>query len=151
MELDYGNYKPWLAIFFISILCGVVFALLLAGIIYGVRVKDPNNTLTYKTAIGSTIMPGIYIGLASGLLFILSNKYKYKDQLELIILSAILLSGILASIGTSIPWQSLIGIGTIVIYVFIKWGILNLIKYYKDKEEAALGNEQISLIKKNNG
>ena len=38
----------------------------------------------------------------------------------------------------------------IVIYVFIKWGILNLIKYYKDKEEAALGNEQIPLIKKHN-
>lgn len=146
MELDYGTYKPWITIFFISILLGVVFALLLAGIIYGARVKDPNNKLTYTAAIGSTIMPGIYLGLAGSLLFILSNKYKYK--LELIILCAILLSGILASIGTSMPWQSLIAIGTILLYVFAKWGILNWIK--PNEKKAEFGNSELMpLIKKN--
>jgi hypothetical protein len=45
------------------------------------------------------------------------------------------LAGILASIGTSIPWQSLVGIGIVVISVFGKW-IYLLIK--KRLEERAI-------------
>jgi hypothetical protein len=89
-NINYGA-KKWIGIFFISIIIGVAVGMALAGIIYG-----------------------IYFGITCGLLYVLSDKYGYN--IELIILSAILLAGILASIGTSIPWQSLIGIGIVAIY-----------------------------------
>ena len=134
----------WFRIFCVSSISGVAFALALAGIIYGSRVSDPENTLTYKQAVEKTILCGIYLGLTGGLLYILAKYYKYN--LELIIMSAILLGGILASIGTSIPWQSLIGIGGVILYVSTKYGILKIKKYYKDKanKEKAEQNARVS-------
>lgn len=51
-------------------------------------------------------------------------------------MSAILLAGILASIGTSIPWQSLIGIGIVVIYVVGRYTYLKIKEHYRRKAEA---------------
>lgn len=105
-------------IFIIGITIGIVVAMALAGIIYGIRAKEPDNKLTFQKAVEKTILCGIYFGITCGLLYILSKNYGYN--LELIIMSAILLSGILASIGTGIPWQSLIGIGIVAIYPPLK-------------------------------
>ena len=142
----------WYIIFLVSSISGVAFSLALAGIIYGSRVSYPENTLTYKQAIEKTILCGIYFGLTCGLLYILSKYYKYK--LELIIMSAILLAGILASIGTSIPWQSLFGIGVVFLYVSGKYGILKIMEHYERKalerrRKNELGN-YIELSSKNN-
>ena len=112
-NINYGA-KKWIGIFFISIIIGVAVGMALAGIIYGIRAKEPDNNLTFQKAVEKTILCGIYFGITCGLLYVLSDKYGYN--LELIIMSAILLAGILASIGTSIPWQSLIGIGIVAIY-----------------------------------
>ena len=125
----------WYRIFWVSSISGVAFAVALAGIIYGSRVSDPENTLTYKQAVEKTILCGIYFGLTCGLLYILAKYYKYN--LELIIMSAILLAGILASIGTSIPWQSLIGIGIVFIWVSVRGIYLIIKKKQKDKANAA--------------
>ena len=125
----------WIGIFFISSISGVAFALALAGIIYGIRVNDPENTLTFQQAVEKTILCGIYFGLTCGLLYVLAKKYGYN--LELIIMSAILLAGILASIGTSIPWQSLVGIGCIFIWVSGKCVYLIIKKKLKDKANEA--------------
>lgn len=114
----------WYRIFWASSISGVAFAVTLAGIIYGSRVNDPESTLTYKQAVEKTILCGIYLGLTCGLLYILAKYYEYN--LELIIMSAILLAGILASIGTSIPWQSLFGIGVIILYIMMKYVIIKI-------------------------
>ena len=132
INITYGTGK-WIGIFFISITIGIAVAMALAGIIYGIRANDPENKLTFQKAVEKTILCGIYFGLSCGLLYVLAKKYGYN--LELIIMSAILLAGILASIGTSIPWQSLIGIGIVVISVLGKW-IYLLIK--KRLEERAI-------------
>ena len=132
INITYGTGK-WIVIFFISITIGIAVAMALAGIIYGIRANDPENKLTFQKAVEKTILCGIYFGLSCGLLYVLAKKYGYN--LELIIMSAILLAGILASIGTSIPWQSLIGIGIVVISVLGKW-IYLLIK--KRLEERAI-------------
>ena len=101
-------------IFIIWTLIGIVVSIALAGIMYGIRANDTENKLTFQKAVEKTILCGIYFGITCGLLYILAKDYGYN--LELLILSAILLAGILASIGTSIPWQSLIGIGIVLIY-----------------------------------
>jgi len=132
INITYGTGK-WIGIFFISITIGIAVAMALAGIIYGIRANDPENKLTFQKAVEKTILCGIYFGITCGLLYMLAKKYGYN--LELIIMSAILLAGILASIGTSIPWQSLIGIGIVVISVLGKW-IYLLIK--KRLEERAI-------------
>ena len=113
----YGFWR-WIGIFFVGLLIGVAVGLALAGILYGIRSNDPENKLTFQKAVEKTILSGIYFGMTCSLLYVLSKKYGYN--LELIILSAILLAGILASIGTSIPWQSLIGIGIVFISVIGK-------------------------------
>lgn len=118
----------WYIIFLVSSISGVAFSLALAGIIYGSRVSYPENTLTYKDAVEKTILCGIYFGLTCGLLYLLAKTYGYN--LELIIMSAILLAGILASIGTSIPWQSLFGIGVVILYISGKYGIIKIKEYY---------------------
>ena len=122
----------WYIIFLVSSISGVAFSLALAGIIYGSRVSDPENTLTYKDAVEKTILCGIYFGLTCGLLYLLAKTYGYN--LELIIMSAILLAGILASIGTSIPWQSLFGIGVVILYISGKYGIIKIKEYYARRD-----------------
>ena len=119
--------KKWVLIFFVSSISGVAFSLALAGIIYGSRASYPENTLTFQKAVEKTILCGIYFGLTCGLLFVLAKQYGYN--LELIIMSAILLAGILASIGTSIPWQSLLGIGIVLIGVPLMLGIRKITKH----------------------
>ena len=109
----YGFWR-WIGIFFVGLLIGVAVGLALAGILYGIRANDPDNKMTFQQAVEKTILSGIYFGMTCSLLYVLAKKYKYN--LELLILSAILLAGILASIGTSIPWQSLISIGIVLIY-----------------------------------
>jgi len=109
---NYGFWR-WIGIFFVGLLIGVAVGLALAGILYGIRANDPENKLTFQKAVEKTILSGIYFGLTCSLLYVLAKKYGYN--LELLILSAILLAGILASIGTAIPWQSLIGIGIVII------------------------------------
>ena len=129
----YGFWR-WIGIFFIGLIIGVVVGLALAGILYGIRANDPDNKLTFQKAVEKTILSGIYFGFTCSLLYVLSKKYGYN--LELIIMSAILLAGILASIGTSIPWQSLIGIGIVVIYVIVRYAYLKIKEYYRRKAEA---------------
>ena len=126
----YGFWR-WIGIFFVGLIIGVAVGLALAGIIYGIRSNDPENKLTFQQAVEKTILSGIYFGFTCSLLYVLSKKYGYN--LELIIMSAILLAGILASIGTSIPWQSLIGIGIVILGVPLMMGIRKIKKYYKDK------------------
>lgn len=109
----YGFWR-WIGIFFVGIIVGVAVGLALAGILYGIRANDPENKLTFQKAVEKTILSGIYFGMTCSLLYVLAKKYEYN--LELLILSAILLAGILASIGTSIPWQSLTAIGIVGIY-----------------------------------
>jgi hypothetical protein len=118
-------------VFIIGITIGIAVAMALAGIIYGIRAKEPDNKLTFQQAVEKTILCGIYFGLTCGLLYILAKNYGYN--LELLIMSAILLAGILASIGTSIPWQSLIGIGIVVISVIGKWGYLKINKWLEER------------------
>ena len=121
----------WISIFFISSIFGVIFALTLAGIMYGIRANDPDNKLTFQKAVEKTILCGIYFGITCGLLYVLAKNYGYN--LELLIMSAILLAGILASIGTGIPWQSLVGIGIVVISVFLKWIYLIIKKTFEER------------------
>lgn len=121
----------WISIFFISSIFGVIFALTLAGIMYGIRANDTDNKLTFKKAVEKTILCGIYFGITCGLLYVLAKNYGYN--LELLIMSAILLAGILASIGTGIPWQSLIGIGIVVISVIGKWIYLIIKKTFEER------------------
>lgn len=121
-------------IFMSGLTIGIAVAMALAGIIYGCRVNDPDNKLTFQKAVEKTILCGIYFGFTCSLLYILSKNYKYN--LELLIMSTILLAGILASIGTSIPWQSLIGIGIVGIYVVGRYTYLKIKEYYRRKAEA---------------
>ena len=116
---------------------GIAVSMALAGIIYGIRANEPENNLTFQKAVEKTILVGIYFGITCGLLYILSKNYGYN--LELLVRSAILLEGILASIGTSIPWQSLVGIGIVLIYppfkLLIKVIELWLENFRKKREE----------------
>ena len=125
-------------IFIIWTLIGIAVSMALAGIMYGIRANDPENKLTFQKAVEKTILCGIYFGITCGLLYILAKNYGYN--LELLIMSSILLAGILASIGTSIPWQSLVGIGIVVITVIGKWIYLLIMKYFKDKANKAARN-----------
>ena len=104
----------YVLIFVICITIGIAVSMALSGILYGIRMSDPENKMTFQLAVEKTILVGLYFGITCGLLYILSKTYGYN--LELLILSAILLGGILASVGTGIPWQSLVGIAIIIIY-----------------------------------
>jgi hypothetical protein len=139
-NITYGTGK-WIGIFFISIIVGVAVAMALAGIIYGIRSNDPENKLTFQKAVEKTILCGIYFGITCGLLYILAKKYRYN--LELLILSAILLAGILASIGTSIPWQSLVGIGIVFISVLGKWVYLLIKKRLEERANKAEESQKV--------
>lgn len=126
----YGFWR-WIGIFFVGLIIGVAVGLALAGILYGIRANDPDNKLTFQKAVEKTILCGIYFGITCGLLYILAKNYGYN--LELLIMSAILLAGILASIGTGIPWQSLVGIGIVFISVIGKWIYLIIKKTLEER------------------
>ena len=132
-------------VFMVGITIGIAVAMALAGIMYGIRANEPENKLTFQKAVEKTILCGIYFGITCGLLYILAKDYGYN--LELLILSAILLAGILASIGTSIPWQSLIGIGIVILGVPLMMGIRKIKKY---REESARKQEESAMIPVNN-
>lgn len=118
-------------VFIIWTTIGIAVSMALAGIIYGIRANEPENNLTFQKAVEKTIVVGIYFGITCGLLYILAKDYGYN--LELLILSAILLAGILASIGTSIPWQSISGIVIVIISVFGKWSYLKIKKALEER------------------
>jgi hypothetical protein len=126
----YGFWR-WIGIFFVGLLIGVAVGLALAGILYGIRANEPDNKMTFQQAVEKTILSGIYFGMTCSLLYVLAKKYEYN--LELLILSAILLAGILASIGTSIPWQSISGIVIVIISVFGKWSYLKIKKALEER------------------
>lgn len=128
-------------VFMVGITIGIAVAMALAGIMYGIRANEPENKLTFQKAVEKTILCGIYFGITCGLLYILAKDYGYN--LELLIMSAILLAGILASIGTSIPWQSLIGIGIVILGVPLMMGIRKIKKY---REESARKQEESAII-----
>ena len=133
----YGFWR-WIGIFFVGLLIGVAVGLALAGILYGIRMNDPENKLTFQKAVEKTILSGIYFGMTCSLLYVLAKKYEYN--LELLILSAILLAGILASIGTAIPWQSLIAIGIVGIYPPFKLLCQIIKKHFEKKSNNQNGN-----------
>lgn len=133
----YGFWR-WIGIFFVGLLIGVAVGLALAGILYGIRANDPENKLTFQKAVEKTILSGIYFGMTCSLLYVLAKKYEYN--LELLILSAILLAGILASIGTAIPWQSLIAIGIVGIYPPFKLLCQIIKKHFEKKSNNQNGN-----------
>ena len=135
----YGFWR-WIGIFFVGLLIGVAVGLALAGILYGIRMNDPENKLTFQKAVEKTILSGIYFGMTCSLLYVLAKKYEYN--LELLIFCSILLAGILASIGTSIPWQSLAGIGIVFISVLGKWIYLKIKNWIE--ERARKRNEEIA-------
>ena len=126
----YGFWR-WIGIFFVGLLIGVAVGLALAGILYGIRANDPENKMTFQQAVEKTILSGIYFGMTCSLLYVLAKKYEYN--LELLIMSAILLAGILASIGTAIPWQSISGIIIVIISVFGKWSYLKIKKALEER------------------
>jgi magnesium-transporting ATPase (P-type) len=132
LEYSYDNYGfwRWIIIFFVGLLIGVAVGFALAGILYGIRANEPDNKMTFQQAVEKTILSGIYFGITCSLLYVLAKKYEYN--LELLILCSILLAGILASIGTSIPWQSLAGIGIVFISVLGKWIYLLIKKYFEE-------------------
>jgi hypothetical protein len=133
VEISYDNYGfwRWIGIFFVGLLIGVAVGLALAGILYGIRMNDPENKLTFQKAVEKTILSGIYFGMTCSLLYVLATKYEYN--LELLIFCSILLAGILASIGTSIPWQSLAGIGIVFISVLGKWIYLKIKNWIEER------------------
>jgi MFS family permease len=118
-------------VFMIWITIGIAVSMALSGILYGIRANYPENKLTFQKAVEKTILVGIYFGITCGLLYILSKYYGYN--LELLVMSAILLAGILASIGTSIPWQSITGIGIVFISVLLKWSYLKIKKVLEER------------------
>jgi len=134
----------YVLIFVICITIGIGVSMALSGILYGIRMNDPENKLTFQLAVEKTILVGLYFGITCGLLYILSKTYEYN--LELLILSAILLGGILASVGTGIPWQSLIGIAIIIIYPPFKL-LVQVIHQWLQKKR---NNENTSLNQKQN-
>ena len=133
IKTSYENYGfwRWIGIFFVGLLVGVAVGLVLAGILYGIRANDPENKMTFQQAVEKTILSGIYFGMTCSLLYVLAKKYEYN--LELLIMSAILLAGILASIGTAIPWQSISGIIIVIISVFGKWSYLKIKKALEER------------------
>jgi hypothetical protein len=135
----YGFWR-WIGIFFVGLLIGVAVGLALAGILYGIRMNDPENKLTFQKAVEKTILSGIYFGMTCSLLYVLAKKYEYN--LELLILSAILLGGILASVGTSIPWQSLVGIGIVFISVLGKWIYLKIKNWLEERARKQLEQQE---------
>ena len=138
----YGFWR-WIGIFFVGLLIGVAVGLALAGILYGIRANDPENKLTFQKAVEKTILSGIYFGMTCSLLYVLAKKYEYN--LELLILSAILLAGILASIGTAIPWQSLIAIGIVGIYPPFKLLCQIIKKHFEKKSNNQNGNSNSNI------
>lgn len=152
IKTSYENYGfwRWIGIFFVGLLIGVAVGLALAGILYGIRANDPENKMTFQQAVEKTILSGIYFGMTCSLLYVLAKKYEYN--LELLILSAILLAGILASIGTAIPWQSISGIVIVIISVFGKWSYLKIKKTLEERarkqQEEREEREEQELLKK---
>ena len=137
---DNFGFWRWIGIFFVGLLIGVAVGLALAGILYGIRMNDPENKLTFQKAVEKTILSGIYFGMTCSLLYVLATKYEYN--LELLIFCSILLAGILASIGTSIQWQSLAGIVIVFISVLGKWIYLKIKNWIE--ERARKRNEEIA-------
>jgi len=131
-------------VFMVGITIGIVVAMALAGIMYGIRANDPENKLTFQKAVEKTILCGIYFGITCGLLYILAKDYGYN--LELLVMSAILLAGILASIGTAIPWQSLIAIGIVGIYPPFKLLCQIIKRHFEKKPNNQNGNIELQEI-----
>lgn len=132
-------------VFMIWITVGIAVSMALSGIIYGIRANNPDNKLTFQIAVEKTILVGIYFGITCSLLYILSKNYKYN--LELLILSSILLAGILASAGTGIPWQSISGIVIVIMSVFVKWIYLKIKKYLEERARKQQQEQQEQMYK----
>jgi len=125
------NKKKWFFFIVLSILIGIVIALILAAIIYGVRKKKDKN-ITYGKALASIIMPSLFTGVAIIFLWIVNIRFVGNFPIELLVLSAILVSGFFSTVKTKNAGLVFIGITIVVVYLFLY--VYAPIAYFKIKE-----------------
>ena len=71
MSFEFASIiKSWLFVFLVSILCGVLFAVAFAGVLYGIQKNNADQKLKYGNFFLIIIIPSIYLGLLSGILLI---------------------------------------------------------------------------------
>jgi len=125
------NFLKWFVFFLFAVVSGVIVALILAGIIYGMRKKQDEN-MTYSKALQSIIMPSVFTGVT--IVFVVVAKMRFPGcyPYELLILSAIIISGVFSTIQSKNPATFFLGLIAVFLYLGAKSGIPFLTCNIKD-------------------
>jgi Na+-transporting NADH:ubiquinone oxidoreductase subunit NqrC len=62
--------KSWLFIFLVSIVCGILFAVIFSGVLYGIQNNNADQKLKYGNFFSIIIIPSIYLGLLAGIILL---------------------------------------------------------------------------------
>ncbi len=108
--------KKWFAFISFSIVLGVILALILGGLVFGFRHKH-DEVITYQMALNSVIMPCLMTGVTITILLIMKIRFKQCLPFELLILSAIFVSGLFSTISTKNAGLVFLGIFIVFIYL----------------------------------
>jgi len=113
------NKKKWFLFMIIASFIGVVLGLIMAGVLYGLQ-KDKDPNLTYQASLNCVIIPALYTGVAIVFLWVANIRFVGMFPIELLILSAIFISGLFSTISSKNASLVFIGIGVIFLYLVSK-------------------------------
>lgn len=108
--------KKWFFFFILAITLGVIIALIVAGMVFGIR-KEKDKNLTYQKALNLVIMPSLFTAVTIIFLIIARIRFSNCFPMELLILSTIILTGIFSTVSTKNAGLVFIGLGIVFLYL----------------------------------
>lgn len=103
---------------------GIVFAIIFGAIFYKIR-KNKDNEISIGGSIKNIIIPSIFFWVTIGILIIF--KIEHSINLNLFILSAIILASFLSAISIKKAWMFFLGLGVVIVEVGIE-GLIRKIR-----------------------
>ena len=132
----YFGFKYWFACFIIVILLGLGFSSIISSIVAEIIRKE--EKMEYKKVFLDLFKVNMPTGFGLGLVccFLFTIKKEYQFNIELLVLGALFMSGLLSFIETKDFVNFLLGIGGSLIYPVMVWvvkEIIKLVKYLQEK------------------
>jgi len=112
------NFFKWIFFFFLIFISGISLALLLAGILFGIRIKNDKNIKYVKLFID--LLPSCLFASLSIFILIIANIRFNNIPIELLVLSSILITGILLSANNKTPIPFFIFFSLIILFISVK-------------------------------
>jgi hypothetical protein len=121
---------------------GIVFAISFGAIFYKIRQKK-DDQITISGSINNIIIPSIFFWVTIGILIILNMEYSIN--LNLFILSAIILASFLSAISIKNAWIFFIGLGVVI----VELGLVDLIGKIGESIKLRISEKKTEEILKN--